>query len=153
MTSYQTIDIQRLRNAVILGIERYGWIKTNVLQQQSVEFLKYVLPRTNKEAVLNLAIEIAALDHEKNIQGNKYHLFSLPHSIESTVSTQALLIDDFDFMKELEIFSGGIAIESKSGPVLVGSANEMNDATIFRIIARHYYEAFKRDIKTYPFLA
>ena len=56
-------------------------------------------------------------------------------------------------MKELERISAGIAVENKPGPVLIGSTDELNDPTIYQVIARHYYEAFKKGLKTYPFLS
>ena len=56
-------------------------------------------------------------------------------------------------MSELEKIAGGIAIEGKTGPVLVGSTNELSGNEMYQILARHYLEAFKKGYKTYPYLS
>jgi hypothetical protein len=114
--------------------------------------LKYILPKTKDKAILNLAIQIACLEHDKNIQGNKYHLFSLPHNIERNLKMSDLLLNDNDYLNELEKISGGIAIEGKPGPVLVGSLDELTSNDIYQVLAKHYLLAFKNGYKTYPYL-
>src|SRR5690606_17424943 len=101
----------------------------------------------------NLAIQITCLDHDKNIQGNKYHLFSLPYNIERNLKVNDLLLNDNDYLSELEKIAGGIAIEGKPGPVLVGSTNELSGNEMYRSLARHYLEGFKKGYKTFPYLS
>ncbi len=75
-------DIQKIRNIVLIGMEVNNWSTQKVLNNNSIDFFKYILPKTKDKAILNLAIQITCLEHDKNIQGNKYHLFSLPYNIE-----------------------------------------------------------------------
>lgn len=145
-------DIQKIRNIVLIGMEVNNWSTQKVLNNNSVDFFKYILPKTKDKAILNLAIQITCLEHDKNIQGNKYHLFSLPYNIERNIQGSDLLLDDNDYLTVLENFSGGIAIEGKPGPVLVGSLDELNSNEIYQILAKHYLLAFKNGYKTYPYL-
>jgi len=147
-------NIQRLRNIVLIGMDQNNWTNQKVLNESSIEFFKYILPRTKEKAILNLAIQIACLEHEKNIQGNMYHLFSLPYNIERNLIMSDLVLYDNEYLAELDEFSGSIAIESKAGPVLVGSINELSSGNeVYQILARHYLEAFKKGYKTFPYLS
>jgi hypothetical protein len=149
------MDILYLRNLVLIGLERYNWVNQKVLNNNSLEFYGYILPRTKKMAILNLAIQITCLEHEKNIQGNKFHLFSLPYNIECQLKLQNLLLNDDGnlFFEELEKISGGIAVEGKPGPVLVGSLDELTGNEIYQVLAKHYLMAFKNGYKTFPYLS
>lgn len=146
------MDINKLRNIVLVGIEVNNWSTQKVLNKNSVDFFKYILPKTKDKAILNLAIQITCLEHDKNIQGNKYHLFSLPYNIERNLQISDLLLNDNDYQTELEKIAGGIAIEGKPGPVLVGSLDELNSNDIYQVLAKHYLLAFKNGYKTFPYL-
>ncbi len=58
-----------------------------------------------------------------------------------------------NFLEELEKIAGGIAIEGKSGPVLVGITDELASNEMYQIIAKHYLVAFKTGYKTFPYLS
>jgi len=146
-------DIPKLRNIVLIGIEKNNWTNQKVLNQNSIDFFKFILPRTKEKAILNLATQITCLDHYKNIQGNKYHLFSLPYNIEKSLDVNQLLLSVDDYLVDLENLSGGIAIEGKAGPVLVGSTDELSNSEMYQILAKHYLEAFKKGYKTYPYIS
>jgi hypothetical protein len=145
-------DIQNLRNIVLIGMEVNNWSTQQVLNNNSIDFFKYILPKTKEKAILNLAIQITCLDHNKNIQGNKYHLFSLPYNIERNLKVSDLLLKNNDYLPELEKIAGGIAIEGKPGPVLVGTLDELSSNEIYQVLAKHYFLAFKNGYKTFPYL-
>jgi hypothetical protein len=145
-------DIQKLRNIILIGMEVNNWSTQKVLNNNSIDFFKYILPKTKEKALLNLAIQITCLDHDKNIQGNKYHLFSLPYNIERNLKVSDLLLNNNDYLLELDEIAGGIAIEGKPGPVLVGSLDELTSNEIYQVLAKHYFLAFKNGYKTFPYL-
>lgn len=147
------MDIQRLRNLVLLGMEENNWVNQKVLNTNSIDFFKYILPRTKEKAILNLAIEVTCLEHDKKIQGNKYHLFSLPYNIEKGLRLDQIIMNGTNYLEELDKIAGGIAIEGKSGPVLVGTRDELAGNEMFQIIAKHYLVAFKAGYKTFPYLS
>ena len=68
---------------------------------------------------------------------------------------QNLLLNDDEnlFFEELEKISGGIAVEGKPGPVLVGSLDELTGNEIYQVLAKHYLMAFKNGYKTFPYLS
>lgn len=145
-------DIQKIRNIVLIGMEVNNWSTQSVLSKNSLDYFNFILPRTKEKALLNLAIQITCLEHDKNIQGNKYHLFSLPYNIERNLKMNDLVLNDSEYLIELENMSGGIAIEGKVGPVLVGSLDELTSSEIYQVLAKHYFLAFKDGYKTYPYL-
>lgn len=147
------IDIQKFRNIVLIGIEQNNWTNQKVLNNNSIDFFKYILPKTKEKAILNLAIQISCLDHDKNIQGNKYHLFSLPYNIERNLKVNDLILNDNDYLTELEEIAAGIAIEGQPGPILIGSTNELSGNEMYQILAKHYLNAFKKGYKTFPYLS
>jgi hypothetical protein len=146
------MNVQKLRNIVALGIEKNNWTNQKVLNNNSIEFFRYIFPKTKDKAILNLAIQIICLEHDKNIQGNKYHLFSLPYNIERNLQVCDLLLNDNDYLTLLDNMSGGIAIEGKPGPVLVGSLDELTNNEIYQVLAKHYLLAFKNGYQTFPYL-
>jgi hypothetical protein len=148
-----TLDVQRLRNLLLLGMEDNDWLSQKVIDTNSIDFFQYILPRTKEKAILNLAIQIACIEHDKNVQGNKYHLFSLPYNIEKGLESNCLVNRDVNYMDELEGIAGSIAIDSKPGPILVGAIDELSGIEIYRIITKHYLTAFKNGYKTFPYLS
>jgi hypothetical protein len=147
------MDIQKLRNLVLLGMEENNWLSQKVLNKNSIDFFKYIFPKTHEKAILNLAIQMTCLEHEKNIHGNKYHLFSLPYNIERGLHSNKIMMNDVNFLEELENLAGGIAIEGKTGPVLVGTTGELDNNEMYQIMAKHYLLAFKNGYKTFPYLS
>ena len=143
---------QTLRKLILLGLEQFNWLNQKTLESQSRDFLKYTFPRTFERATFNLAIQIACLEHDKNIQGNKIHLFRFPHNDERELFQCDLDIVNSDFLDNLNKLTAGIPIEAKPGPVHIGIIAELNDDCILQSFAKHYLEAFKNNYKTYPYL-
>ena len=144
---------QSLRHLVLIGFEQFSWINQKTLNSQTRDFLKYDFPRTFEKATFNLAIQIACLDHDKNIQGNKIHLFRFPQNDEKELSVISVELVDKDIISGLTHLASGIAIEGKPGPVHIGSETELNEDFILQSFAKHYLEAFKNNYKTYPYLS
>ena len=76
----------------------------------------------------------------------------MPYNIERNLQMNDLLLNDKDYLTKLEEISGGIAVEGKPGPVLVGSLDELTSNEIYQVLAKHYLLAFKNGYKTYPYL-
>lgn len=141
-----------LRYLVLSGLEQYGWVKQNVLTYSSEAFLDYILPKTKTRATLTLATNIACLEHDNNIQGNRIHLFRLSQNLEIKLSKIEPLLKDDDIISRLTEIAAGIALETMPGAVNIGSISELKEVHIFQAFAKHYLEAFKGGYKTYPYL-
>ena len=155
MNSKQNIylkELAELRFAVINCIFNLGWFKHNVLDSTSEEVISYVLPKTKQKAILNLAIQTICLENDKNIIGNKIHLFRLPHNIEMALSNFPIKINNEDCTHVLEELADGVAVETKSGPINIGSVAEINEKYIIQVFAKHYLNAIKGGYKTFPYL-
>ncbi len=142
-----------LRKIVLIGLEQNDWVKQKALTNNSEAFLDYVLPKTKSKAALNLASNIACLEHDQSIQGNRIHLFRFPQSVEIKLSKLDFEPKSQDILITLSEFSSGIALETKPGAVNIGSITELQTEDIFQAFAKHYLEAFKGQYKTYPYLS
>ena len=56
-----TLDVQRLRTLLLLGMEDNDWLNQKVIDTNSIDFFQYILPRTKEKAIFNLAIQIACI--------------------------------------------------------------------------------------------
>lgn len=152
-------DWIKLRYIVISLGEFHNWWPTKIISGKGEEFLEYVLPNTKSSAAYQLATEICRLEHDKNIGPGKYHVFRLPQKWEEEIFNDRkshqenvkILLQD-KLMTELLELSSGISVSSAKGPLMVGSHDELHDLSVFQSIAKHYYEAFKNNYKTYPYL-
>jgi len=142
-----------LRYLVLIGLEQNDWVNQKVLSNNNEAFLDYVLPKTKTSATLNLAINIACLEHDTNIQGNRIHLFRLSQNMEIKLSKILPELKIDDLIARLTEMAAGIAIETMPGAVNIGSISELKEAHIFQAFAKHYLEAFKGGYKTYPYLS
>jgi hypothetical protein len=150
------MDIQKyltLRNFVLLGLEQYNWVNQKVLTNNSEAFLDYVLPKTKSKAAFNLSTNIACLEHDQNIQGNRIHLFRLPQSIEIKINSIEKDQNAQDIILGLSEIASGIAVETKPGAVNIGAITEIQTEEVLQAFAKHYLEAFKGGYKTYPYLS
>ena len=141
------------RQYVLIGMEQNDWLKQKVLTNDSEAFLDFVLPKTKTKAVFNLATNIACLEHDQNIQGNRIHLFRFPQSLEIKLSKVLPELKVQDYIVGLSVMTAGIAIETNPGAINIGSISELQEDDIFQAFAKHYLEAFKGGYKTYPYLS
>jgi hypothetical protein len=142
----------------ILG-EYHQWWSANVISSKGKEFLDYVLPKTKLSAVHQLATEIGRQEHDKHVSAGRYHIFRLTQKLEENIFHELKkndeTLDQLDQNQALQILremASGISINASKGPVLIGTHEELNDKSLFQSIARHYYEAFANNYKTYPYL-
>lgn len=152
-------DWIKLRYLITILGEYHNWWSAKVISGKGEEFLDYVLPKTKRSAVHQLATEICRLEHDKNIGPGKYHIFRLPQKWEEEIfndlknlQENSKILSENELINELSEMSSGILVSSAKGPLMVGSHDELHDKAVFQSIAKHYYEAFKNNYKTYPYL-
>ena len=152
-------DWMKLRYLITIIGEYQNWWPAKVISEKGEEFLDYVLPKTKKSAVRQLATEICRLEHDKNIGPGRYHIFRLPQKWEEeifnelkTQQEKLKVLPENELMNELLEMTSSISVTPAKGPLMVGAHDELNDISVFQSIARHYYEAFKNNYKTYPYL-
>lgn len=148
-----------LRQLVILLGEHKGWWPTQIMTGRGVEYLSYVLPKTQRKAAFQLSTEICKAEHDKQIGPGRYHLFRLPQKWEEQIFNELgaivetfKILSDSEALKDLLILSEAICASAATGPVLIGAHSELNDKSIFQSLGRYYYEAFNNNFKTYPYL-
>lgn len=146
-------DFLKLRSLILLGMEEFKWVNQKVLTNNSEAILDYILPKTKSNASFNLATNIACLEHDKNIQGNRIHLFRLPQSVEIKINSIEKNQNDQDIISGLSKIASGTIAETKPGAVNIGAITEIQTEEILQAFAKHYLEAFKGGYKTYPYLS
>ncbi|MBK7566199.1 MAG: BrxE family protein [Bacteroidetes bacterium] len=149
----------RLRYIITLLGEYHNWWPAKVISGKGEEFLDYVLPKTKRSAVLQLATEICKREHDNNIGPGRYHIFRLPQKWEEEIFNDLKnqkgnlkILTENELMNEMLEISSGISISPAKGPLMVGTHDELHDKVVFQSIAKHYYEAFKNDYRSYPYL-
>ena len=127
----------------------------------SIGGIRFALPKTAAKAQFILATEIARKKHDKNIiKAGSFHLFRLTESMEQeifaaldTFVTEAFKGEDAEVhLNVMNDISEFLSIEAQQGSVGVGNIDEIKDSTIIKVLASHYYTAFKGGYETYPFL-
>jgi hypothetical protein len=154
-----TADWIKLRYLITLLGEYHNWWSAKVISGKGEEFLEYVLPKTKSSSAIQLATEICRLEHDKNIGPGKYHVFRLPQKWEEEIfndlkSQQISLkiLPENELLEDILEMSSGLSVSGSKGPLMVGSHDELHDKAVFQSIAKHYYDAFKNNYKTYPYL-
>lgn len=152
-------DWIRLRSNIIILGEFHNWWPAKVISEKGEEFLDYILPKTRTSAVQQLATEICRLEHDNKIGPGRYHIFRLPQKWEEEIFNTLKNIQynhkefsENELMNELLKMSSGISASTSKGPLMIGTHNELNDPAVFQSFAKHYYEAFKNEYRTYPYL-
>ena len=137
-----------------------AWWPTKIATGQGVEYLSYSIPKTALMASIQLAVEIARKNHDTQINYGQYHLFRLKPTDEEKIfeyikshQISFLKNDRSWLLNELNLISFNISIEASKGAVQIGTIDEIEDTAIIQSIAHHYFEAFKADYKTYPYLS
>lgn len=168
MTSTQTRQIAtlvRLRLLVaFLGEKKqHGWWDTSFLDETGRRFLETTFPRTAFEAALRCASEAARSVHDAQIgRMGASHLFRLPLEIEDAVEARiggqlepawlAFLADAETAARELRAMASA-HVTAPPGPVQIGTAKNALSQESASEIAAHYYSAFARDVRCYPYFA
>jgi len=141
---------------------QHGWWATDFLSPVARAFLEPSFPRTWRVAQYTAATEAARRVHDEHIGvGNVFHLFRFPEEIERQVHAHMLanpagdgpfvsLADRDSAMQALEQFAVDTGT-SKEGPINIGKLSRIRDLEAFRVIARHYRDAFERGNKVFPY--
>jgi hypothetical protein len=145
--------IVSLRSMVMKGIFDHQWLPFNdILNDTNEEIIAYVLPKTGKKALLNVAIKAVCNEHDNNIHGNKIHLFRLPQHVEVSLASLKFENSQEDYIDALEKLAVGVAVDTKTGPVNIGNTSEIDEEILIHVFAKHYLDAFQNNYKTYPYL-
>ena len=158
-------DIAELRMVVeFLGEkDQFGWWPCLFFSSSSDQYLSPIFPKTTMIARYQGVKQAAQKLHDISVgKGSVYHLFRLPENIEDMV---------LELLKDEEYIDGSIEpllnkeaalskIENmatnkekgKEGPTLLGDFNVDKLDEVIGKMANNYLEAFKKNIKSYPYL-
>jgi len=153
--------ILKLRLQILALGEKNNWWNSCFFSDESISFLEYVFPKTRYATTILAASEVGKEVHDKVIGTGKYHLFRLPQSLEEKIHRMVFESTDLPLLIKstseneltvLEEMTEYIAISNEQGPVHVGTVSDLNEEGIIPVLAKHYYEAFKNNYQTYPYL-
>ena len=143
--------------------DHFGWWPCSFFSASSAQYLSPIFPKTTVIARYQGAKYAAQKLHDKNVgKGNIYHLFRLSENIEEIILE---LLKDEKYVDDLIslLLNKDFALNKieqlaldketgKEGPTLLGDYNVDKLETVIGKMAKNYLEAFKKNIKSYPYL-
>jgi hypothetical protein len=142
---------------------QHNWWPSGFYAPTSAMFLNPVFPRTSRLAGYRGVVEAARRVHDEHIGiGRVFHLFRLPDEIEHELHRAVLAGEGGgsageppasleSAMDELARLANG-GLSAPEGPVKVGTRRHILDPDTIQDIARHYQDAFQREIRCFPYL-
>lgn len=149
-------NIIKLRNAIGYMMEKENWWHSEFFSTSSNEFLEYVFPKS-LDLNRSFYLDVFRNNIDQEVGANYYHFFRLPIQIEEKL----FMINDsnnFEFKENeenalilIKNMSEGLVVNSKQGPVNIGSTEEI-DNDLVKVFAAHYLSAFRNSYKVHPYL-
>ena len=165
-SEYQKIVEDYVTLRVLVGFlgekSQFSWWDTGFLSKVGLQFLSVNFPRSYFAAGCCSTTQAAQIIHDRLIgKGGVYHLFRLPRLLEESLHAQLSSYDSQQISTYLDnkeialrrlrsLFTS--PVEASEGPVQVGIAKKILSVFTVEEIARHYYDAFSRNKKVFPYL-
>ena len=140
---------------------QFGWWDTNFLSKTSLQFLEIDFPRSYVFAGCVSVTQAAQRVHDQLIGRNGcFHLFRFTQTEEQTLHSHRLKSDLADIISSIKDKESALTrlraffeqtVDAPSGPVQVGVIKKMFTASGVEEVAKHYYDAFAKGKKTYPY--
>lgn len=142
---------------------QFGWWDSSFFDPASIAFIQPVFTKTALLAQYHGAIEAARLVHDERLSNGCFHLFRLPEEIEQDLHA-LLLATTNDELQELVPIStegavgrltsfAGSSTVHHSGPVSLGSIEQMNDKAFVEDFASSYLHAFANRSQVFPYVS
>lgn len=163
MTNQKEIVCQliTLRQTVFwLGVNQDWWSGLSQIDLQR-DYLNYVVPKTRLLAGFLLELEIARRFHDQAVGPGNYHLFRLSEDLERSIyqtfrqeaEQQAIIKTDTEtLLGNLSRLTKDQTVEEQTGPLSLGSIQDIDDDTTRAVLARHYHFAFSAGYQVFPYL-
>ncbi|SEA76073.1 BrxE family protein [Variovorax sp. YR216] len=143
---------------------QHGWWPTAFYESSSRLFLEPVFTKSARLAQYHGVVEAARRQHDEHLSVGSYHLFRLPEEIEQDLHALVRTPEGGEIASQLPTTKAAAlealtlladTIDSDSeGPVAVGSVRDVTaSGGALRKIAGIYASAFRRQLKSYPYLA
>jgi hypothetical protein len=169
MTKTYLLTIAQLRTSVAYLGERaqHHWWPSAFFDPTGPAFLQPVFSRTAFLAQYHGAQQAAGLVHDEYIGVGSavFHLFRLPESLEQELHQIAgdpeqaerlkinLISPDRALQTLLDLAGESADAKPETGPVRIGSTDQLTQRTLWQKIARCYYAAFIQGARSYPYIA
>lgn len=158
----ELIEIVKLRMAVgLLGEKDHcNWWSSLWCTSNASAFLSPVYGSRTNAARYHGLVEAARRVHDNRIGvGRAFHLFRLPEALErrlhnavvkQNLTSTAVNVDTKD-AAENALSDLATTVEPSTGPIRLGSANELQGRTWLKPLAGQYLAAFRSDQQTFPY--
>jgi hypothetical protein len=140
---------------------QFGWWDTNFLSKTSLQFLEINFPRSYLSAGCVSVTQAAQRVHDQFIGKNGvFHLFRLSQTEEQTLHEYLLITDASGIIPLIQDKESGLTqlrkfyketADAPTGPVQVGTVKKMFSGFGIEEMAKHYYDAFTKGKRTYPY--
>jgi len=138
-----------------------GWWDTNFLSKTSLQFLEINFPRSYLSAGCVSVTQAAQRVHDQFIGKNGvFHLFRLSKTEEQTLHEHLLRTDASRIISLIQDKEPVLAqlrecfketVDAPTGPVQVGTTKKIFTGVGIEEMAKHYYDAFSKGKRTYPY--
>ena len=160
----ELISIVKLRIAIgLLGDEDHGkWWPSLWFTANATAFLSPIYGERTDDARYQGLVATARLVHDTRIGiGRAFHLFRLPETLERRIHEGVI-------KERIVSFAGGVPskadadalldemarpIDTKIGPIRVGSRTDFDRPAWIKVLAGHYSAAFKNSQQTFPYFS
>ena len=142
---------------------QFGWWDTSFFDAASIAFILPVFTKTPFLAQYHGAVEAARLVHDERLSNGCFHLFRLPEEIEQDLHALLLATKNYELQELVPIstegavgrltsFAGSSTVHH-SGPVSLGSIEQMNDKAFVEDFASSYLHAFANRSQVFPYVS
>lgn len=142
---------------------QFGWWDSSFFDPASIAFIQPVFTKTALLAQYHGAIEAARLVHDESLSNGCFHLFRLPEEIEQDLHALLLATTNDELqelvpistegaVERLTSFAGNSAVHH-SGPVSLGSIEQMHDKEFVEDFASAYLHAFANRSQVFPYVS
>lgn len=159
----QTLLRMRLLVGFLGERAQCDWWPTAFYEASSRLFLEPVFSKTSRLAQYHGVLEAARRLHDEHLSVGSYHLFRLPEELEQDLHAllQTRLGEELACAAPLSQEAALDALkrmttsdaESRVGPTVVGSIQDIDSLDILKTLAGAYLSAFTQNTKSYPYLA
>ena len=160
----QLISIVKLRIAIgLLGDENHGkWWPSLWFTANAKAFLSPIYGERTDDTRYRGLVETARLVHDTRIGiGRAFHLFRLPETLERRIHEGVIKERIVGFAggvpskADAEAFLDEMArpLNTKIGPIRVGSTIDLERSAWTKVLAGHYSAAFKNSQQTFPYFS
>lgn len=142
---------------------QFGWWGTSFFDPASITFILPVFTKTSFLAQYHGTVDAARLVHDERLSNGCFHLFRLPEEVEQDLQALVLATSNGELQKLLPVSTedalsrlrsyAGTSTVQHTGPVSIGTIEQINDQSIVQDFASSYMSGFDNRSQVFPYVS